>query len=141
MANFQPTRVILHCSATPDYPLENKAFDLIGAPDIDVWHRKRGWRGIGYHFVVRQSGILEFGRDLDTQGAHTKGHNHDSIGVCYIGTRHINPAQIETLSDLYVNLLDNYDIHWDQWHCHYEFSNKECPGLPKALLRAYLRML
>lgn len=141
MAKLTPKRVILHCSATPDYPPDNKAFDLIGASDIDVWHTRRGWSGIGYHFVIRQSGILESGRSLKITGAHVRGKNHDSIGVCYIGRNNINPEQVKTLGDLYLTIKEKYGITWREWFCHYEFSNKECPGLPKALLHAYLRLL
>ncbi|OUW18598.1 MAG: hypothetical protein CBD18_02360 [Opitutales bacterium TMED158] len=74
----QTNKVILHCSATPE------GRDITAA-DIKKWHLDRGWADIGYHFVVRLDGTIERGRHLHLQGAHTKGHNHDSIGICYIG--------------------------------------------------------
>ena len=70
--------IIIHCSATA----EGKDFR---AADIDLWHRQQGWSGIGYHFVVRLDGTLELGRAIALAGAHCKGHNSNSIGVCYIG--------------------------------------------------------
>ena len=70
--------IIIHCSATA----EGKDFR---AADIDLWHRQQGWSGIGYHFVVRLDGTLERGRAVALVGAHCKGHNSNSIGVCYIG--------------------------------------------------------
>lgn len=70
--------IVIHCSATK----EGKDF---GAADIDRWHRDRGFNGIGYHFVVRLDGTIETGRLLSLAGAHTTGHNQNTIGICYIG--------------------------------------------------------
>ncbi len=70
--------IIVHCSATP-------AGRDVGASDIKVWHLQRGFADIGYHYVVRLDGTIEIGRPLHMTGAHCKGHNARSIGVCYIG--------------------------------------------------------
>lgn len=69
---------MIHCSATN----EGKDF---GAADIDRWHRDRGFDGIGYHFVVRLDSTIETGCLLPLAGAHTTGHNKNTIGICYIG--------------------------------------------------------
>ncbi len=76
---MRPIRtIIVHCSATPP--------DMdIGAETIDRWHRERGWSSIGYHYVIRRNGRVENGRDVKDPGAHARGHNEDSIGVCLIG--------------------------------------------------------
>ena len=72
-------RIILHCSATPEG-------EHISTETIRDWHvNKRGWSDIGYHFVVLLDGTIEAGRPLDRVGAHTKGHNEDSIGICIVG--------------------------------------------------------
>ena len=71
--------IIVHCSAT------REGDDSINAEVIDRWHKKRGWKGIGYHFVVLIDGSIETGRMINKCGAHTKGMNCSSIGVCYIG--------------------------------------------------------
>ncbi len=70
--------IVIHCSATP--PSSD-----IGADEIDEWHRKRGWSGIGYHAVIRRDGEIEFGRPFDDIGAHVKGQNYRSVGVCMVG--------------------------------------------------------
>ena len=70
--------IIIHCSATS----EGKDFRTA---DIDRWHRQQGFKSIGYHFVVRLNGEVERGRPIAEVGAHCKGHNATSIGVCYIG--------------------------------------------------------
>ena len=70
--------IIVHCSAT-------KAGQDFTAVDIDRWHRERGFDGIGYHYVIRLDGQIEKGRDVALPGAHCRGWNVRSIGVCYIG--------------------------------------------------------
>ncbi len=52
---------------------------------IDGWHRQRGFEMIGYHYVVLPDGTIEHGRPLFLQGAHVKGYNQSSIGICYVG--------------------------------------------------------
>lgn len=71
--------IVIHCSATPP------SMDW-GARGIDYVHRrKNGWSSIGYHKVIRRNGIVEEGRALEIPGAHVRGHNSRSIGVCLIG--------------------------------------------------------
>lgn len=55
------------------------------AAEIEAWHKARGWKEIGYHFVVRRSGVIEIGRDLLKVGAHTLGLNTKAIGICFSG--------------------------------------------------------
>lgn len=72
------TLIVVHCSATKaglDYTVE----------DIDAWHRQRGFRSIGYHYVIYRDGSIHAGRPEEKVGAHCKNHNSHSIGVCYIG--------------------------------------------------------
>ena len=70
--------IVIHCSAV-------RPEQTSSAADIDRWHRSRGWKGIGYHFVVRRDGTVETGRPVEEVGAHCKGHNKYSIGICYEG--------------------------------------------------------
>lgn len=72
------SEIIVHCSATPE-GRDNRA------ADIDRWHRQRGFRCIGYHYVIDLDGTIEAGRSPEEQGAHCVGHNAYSIGICYIG--------------------------------------------------------
>ncbi len=81
--NFAPvmrkiTEIIIHCSATP-------AGREVTVADIDRWHRQSGYRCIGYHYVVTLDGTVCEGRPVAEIGAHCKGHNAGSIGVCYVG--------------------------------------------------------
>ena len=72
------TLLIVHCSAV-------RPGQQSSAPDIDRWHRAKGWKSIGYHFVVRRDGTVETGRNIEEVGAHCRWHNRHSIGICYEG--------------------------------------------------------
>lgn len=72
------TLIVIHCSAVrPD--------QTSSAEQIDSWHKSRGWKGIGYHYVVRRDGSIELGRPIEEPGAHVVGHNKYSIAICYEG--------------------------------------------------------
>ena len=70
--------IVVHCSATLPRP-------DIDIKDIDRMHKERGWRSCGYHYVIPTDGRLQGGRSLNEIGAHTKGHNRVSWGVCLVG--------------------------------------------------------
>jgi N-acetyl-anhydromuramyl-L-alanine amidase AmpD len=97
--------LVVHCSAT----IEGKDFD---AKAIDAWHKRRGWSGIGYHYVIKLDGTIEKGRPDAKIGAHVKGYNRKSIGICYIGGLAKNlapkdtrtPQQIAALKQLLIEL-------------------------------------
>jgi N-acetylmuramoyl-L-alanine amidase len=122
-------KLIIHCSAT------RECDDSVNASVIDRWHKARGWKGCGYHFIVLIDGIIETGRMIDEVGAHVKGMNKSSIGICYIGglekdgktpkdTR--TPQQKESLLLLIKTLNKIYPEA--TLHGHNEFSNKACPS-------------
>lgn len=85
--------IIIHCSAT------RNGHDF-RASDIDRWHREQGFAGIGYNYVIDLDGTIEVGRPLTMAGAHCKGWNKRSIGICYIGGLDANgrPADTRTLA-------------------------------------------
>lgn len=70
--------IVIHCSATrADVPLSPS--------QLDEMHRQRGFDGCGYHYYVRRDGEICTMRPVDRPGAHAKGYNQHSIGVCYEG--------------------------------------------------------
>lgn len=71
-------KIIIHCSAS-------KEGQNLTVEQIDKMHRKRGFAGIGYHFVIYLDGSIHDGRDISKVGAHTTGYNTGSIGICYVG--------------------------------------------------------
>lgn len=120
--------IIVHCSATP----EGRDFTVA---DIDRWHRERGFSGIGYHYVVYRDGSAHEGRPIEQVGAHCKGHNAHSIGICYIGgmtadnkqpkdTRTI--LQKAALVHLLLQLRERFPKA--KIHGHRDFAAKACPS-------------
>ena len=121
------TLIIIHCSATP----EGKDYTV---QDIDRWHKARGWKGIGYHYVIYRDGSIHKGRPEEQVGAHCLNHNKHSIGICYIGgttadnknakdTR--TEAQKRSLRALLVELKQSYPRALIMGHN--VFANKACP--------------
>lgn len=122
-------KIIIHCAAT------RPSMD-IGAKEIRQWHvRDNHWADIGYHGVIRRDGTFESGRSLDTPGAHTSGHNKNSIGICLVGgvaedgktpENNFTPAQWETLERTVRELLKKFPNA--TVHGHNEFAQKACPS-------------
>ncbi len=121
---------VIHCADTPS------TMD-IGAKEIDEWHRAKGWSAIGYHFVIQRDGSIDKGRDLDNDndvfdeiGAHAKGYNRNSIGVCLVGGMggfNFTSKQMDTLSVLIDDVNHMYpDIEW-LGHCDLPGVDKKCP--------------
>ena len=51
-------KIIIHCTATnPEQDFDVK--------DIDRWHKAKGWKGCGYHLVIKLDGTTEYGRRLN----------------------------------------------------------------------------
>lgn len=119
--------IIVHCSATPEGR-------NVAVADIDRWHRERWFDGIGYHYVVYIDGSVHEGRPLNKVGAHCKGHNAHSIGICYIGGVDLNgkPKDTRTLAqkDALVNLLMRLKRRFPKAviRGHRDFAAKACPS-------------
>ena len=130
-------KIIIHCSATPP------AMD-VGVAVIREWHvLGNGWSDIGYHYAIRRDGSLETGRPLEQPGAHTAGHNTDSIGICLAGgvgkdtktpENNFTQAQWKALERLVRRPAGQYP-EADRYG-HRDFAAKACPPFgPKAWWR------
>lgn len=92
--------IVVHCSDSPN-DLNDSRND--GAGDIHRWHIERGFAGIGYHYVIDENGDTTPGRPVFTDsqdywaGAHAKGHNDHSIGICLIGRSVFHATQLNAL--------------------------------------------
>lgn len=122
---------VIHCADTP-------ASMDIGAAEIDSWHvNERGWKAIGYHFVIRRDGTVERGRDLDgdndvldEQGAHVAGYNKGSLGICLVGGKggfNFTRKQMDALDTLVDDI--NHIVAGIEWlgHCDIPGVDKKCP--------------
>lgn len=118
--------LIIHCTAT--LPGQR-----VSIADITRWHQARGFRTIGYHYVIQPDGTIRQGRPIEEVGAHCQGHNAHSIGICYIGGLSMDAipsdtrteAQKAALRKLLHELLTQFPHA--TIHGHNEFAAKACP--------------
>jgi N-acetyl-anhydromuramyl-L-alanine amidase AmpD len=94
-------KIIVHCSDS-DYTHHN---------DISVikkWHvEENGWSDVGYHFFIKKEGIVQIGRDISVAGAHVKGYNATSIGICLAGKTKFTLEQFAALKNLIIGLREH----------------------------------
>lgn len=137
--------IVLHCSDSP----------YGDAGLIDAWHRQRGFDCIGYHYVVcnaypneesyrlkrpqfEHDGVIQEGRPRSEAGAHVKGHNRNSIGICLIGERLFTYQQYAALLELLNRLKKDHPALL--LYGHYELQQPEdkpktCPNIDMDWLR------
>lgn len=97
------SKIVIHTSAT----LPGRD---VTAQEIDGWHKAKGWAMIGYHTVIRLDGTIERGRDYGREGAHVKGHNAGTLGICMVGGLNDNGDPACTYNDQQWHALF-YEIH------------------------------
>lgn len=126
------TLLIIHCSAV-------KSDQTSSACQIDEWHKKRGWKCIGYHYLIRRDGSIELGRPESMVGAHCQNHNQHSIGICYEGGLDANgkptdtrtPEQRASMRALLVELKQSYPRALIMGHNVFN-PQKSCPCFDAA---------
>ena len=85
--------LVVHCSDTKDS-------QNLSALDLHKMHLKFGWDGVGYHKIINRSGKVENGRPEYWIGAHVKGKNDISLGVCLIGRNKFTTKQYLSLEKI-----------------------------------------
>lgn len=121
-------QIVVHYTATPHDR-------HVTVEQIDQWHRARGWKKIGYHYVIYLDGSTHQGRKESEVGAHVLKHNQNSIGVCYVGglkegqkggSNTMNAAQeaslVKTLKDLTTRYPSAVVLG------HKDLQATQCPG-------------
>lgn len=143
--------LVIHCSTTPNGRWHSTL-------DIDYWHGQAGFRRqpsndaarkynpglphIGYHWVIYTNGGLAAGRHPTEPGAHAKGHNARSIGICLIGTDKFTELQWTQLRQQVEYLCAKHHLprelatahnYWRGICGHRDTgANKACPGFSVA---------
>ena len=127
MITREINKIILHCSDTKT----SQSFDI---SDIDLWHRKRGWDCVGYHYYIKLDGTLQLGRDINKKGSHCYGQNTKSIGICFEGGLNLDGSKWDEPLNEQLLTYDVLKAYLDSVfgalpvYGHYEFSDKECPN-------------
>ena len=129
-------KLIVHCAATrPEWRAGSHVADKVA--EIRRWHVDgNGWDDIAYHWVIDRDGSVAKGRPEAQQGAHARGHNADSIGICLIGGHgaqatdnfadHFTPEQDAALRELLSDLQSRFP--GAKVLGHNQLSRKGCPG-------------
>lgn len=134
----QIKQIIVHCTATrPDW-WEKKTINE-QVKEVEKWHVvDRGWKAIGYHYLIGRNGEVVQGRPIEMIGSHAKGQNKDSIGIALFGgfgsdaddlaTEHFTPLQLAAAYDLIRKLQGQYNVKNERVIGHNRISSKACPG-------------
>jgi len=122
------TEIILHCTATPT-PHD------FSADEIRNMHLMKGWKEMGYHYLILRDGTICEGRPENLVGAHCLKHNFKSIGIAYVGGMDeygMVPMDTRTVAqrDALVRLLRCLHAEYPKarLYGHCDFANKACPS-------------
>jgi len=125
-----PEYIIIHHSATAQGDAET----------FRRAHKAKGWRDIGYHYIIGNGtysgdGEVETGRTEAEDGAHCNadGMNFKSIGICLVGDfdkQKPTPAQMEALGRLCRDIMERHKIPASRVLGHGEVKGAatNCPG-------------
>lgn len=125
-----PEYIIIHHSATAQGDAETFRRN----------HKAKGWRDVGYHYVVsngtyKPDGLVETGRTEAENGAHCDADrmNSRSIGICLVGNFDVDKptaAQMTSLEKLCRDIMTRHKIHVSKVLGHGEVKGAatNCPG-------------
>lgn len=124
---MKPNKIILHHSLTKDS-------DTVSWGAIRNFHiNDNHYSDIGYHFGIEklrgQTEIL-IGRFVNKTGAHCKGSNSGSIGICFVGNFDVEIPPKESWNvgiKLVTFLMAEYNIKEVVGHTELN-PHKTCPG-------------
>ena len=80
--------IVIHCSATR----ENRRYTLM---QLIRDHRDR-FGFTGYHYYITRDGTVTQTRHEQLVGAHARGYNQHSLGICYEGGLDVNGQPKDT---------------------------------------------
>ena len=125
--------------------IHHMAAQVGSAAAIHREHLRRGFDGLGYHFVIGNGtqtadGLIQVGYRWEKQihGAHARAEKNDDnrwnrfgIGICLVGDFRHNapsPSQMDSLVTLVRRLREAYDIGAHDVVPHDRVKNTLCPG-------------
>lgn len=127
--------IVHHTGGTDANPLADTSHHTFEI--VDDWHRKlwqfRSSLGhfIGYHYFIDKTGKVTQGRADADEGAHVRGMNLKSIGICLAGNFDATlptAEQTEALTEVLKELSAKHSIPVANIVPHRKFSNKTCYG-------------
>ena len=121
-----PQRILLHHAA-----------GYLDFGGVNAYHKyKWGFKSslgyfIGYQYFIERDGSVHQGRADNEEGAHTRGHNKRTIGICLMGdgTREpFTPAQMTAMANLVEQKRREYNIPKNEIYPHSKFTATLCPS-------------
>ena len=124
----KPKYIILHHSLNPS----SSSYGTYVIRNIQAYHMSsKGFNDIGYHYLISVKGVIYKGRPDTANGAHTKGKNSKSIGICIIGNfdeEDISDDAYVSLISLLCKLCKEHNILVENIKGHCDYARKTCPG-------------
>lgn len=130
------TEIIVHAAVTPpNWRAGQSTAERVA--EVRRWHvEDNGWSDIGYHYMIDRDGTVAIGRPLERPGAHVRGHNRTTVGICLFGgyqgtasdefSDNFTPEQDIALRDLIERLETEYPSI-TKVSGHNEYAAKACP--------------
>ncbi len=125
-----PDKIIVHHSA------DSSPYTQLSK--INQYHKGRGFpesrKGyfVGYHYLIEHDGKITQTKDHDEEGAHTKGQNFRSIGICLAGEFDLDlptAEQRRSLSTLLRKVCATCGISQSDVYPHRRFGETHCYGM------------
>jgi len=122
------TLIVIHHSASPL---------TTTAAQIAVWHAARFRLGTGYHRIIEADGGVLDGRKVQRVGAHARGSNMNSVGICVVGDNtkadcHWTTRQSDALAKTLMYYHTLYPLAQVCGHRDTMGAHTLCPGLSVA---------
>jgi N-acetylmuramoyl-L-alanine amidase len=129
-------KIIIHHSLTKDQTVND--WKAIRRYHIET----NGWNDIGYHYGIENVGgkiVIQKGRVENVVGAHCKGMNDKSIGVCVVGNYDLaEPAEwaLKVLTGLCTDICKRYGLMPEDIETHHKYASyKTCPGAKFPMMK------
>lgn len=135
-ARYPVHEIVVHCSDTRPEWMASEGLAAQVA-EIRRWHMQdRGWKDIGYHWIVGRDGKILPGRAENVVGAGVEGHNSGVIHAVLIGghqssehdrfAQHFTSAQSVSMRQLMQGISMRTQI--TRIAGHNDYAAKACPG-------------
>lgn len=102
-----------------------------GLQDVHEFHKKKGWKGIGYNYWISYDGTIYEARG-ESIGAHVRGWNDKSLGIGFQGDFDFQPMLEEQMQSgvwLTAYLMKKYGLRAKDVVGHKDLTpTTTCPG-------------
>lgn len=122
-------KLFVHCTASDDRSLVG----LRLVDEVNRWHLRNGWAGVGYHFLIDKEGSLLQARGLEYTPAAQLGKdnlgNYGTIAFSIHGNWEFTEASLQTAVALVKSISEAYRVVGEPItvHGHCEIDPRPCP--------------